>query len=158
DVAKDPANSVWVCTHDYTPKDNRKFLGQVQTAYPRKNWSSLMVFANGGCRMLSPEYVNNAQPLDLHRFNWTTDDYIGSLPLEWNWLVGEYDKNPDAKILHYTNGGPWFEETENCDYADEWRDECRTIWTPKLVCYRMRLDNWRNGFVKSDVASATPRP
>src|SRR5207245_2941632 len=125
DVARDPANSVWVCKHDYIPKDNHKFLGQIQTAYPRKNWSSLMVFANGGCRVLSPEYVNNAQPLDLHRFNWTTDDRIGSLPLEWNWLVCEYAKNPYAKILHYTNGGPWFEETENCDYADEWRDECR---------------------------------
>jgi len=129
EIGKDPFNAVWVCKHNYIPRESRKFLGQMQTAYPRKNWSSLMVFANAGCKALSPEYVNNASGLELHRFAWTTDDRIGSLPLEWNWLVGEYERNPDAKILHYTLGGPWFEETENCDHADEWRDECRTLWT-----------------------------
>lgn len=116
----DPGKAVYVCKHDYTPKDKTKFLGQQQKAYPRKNWSSVMLFDNAKCQSLTPEYVNTASGLDLHRFHWTTDDLIGSLPLEWNWLVGEYETNPNAKILHYTNGGPWFPETNFCDHADLW--------------------------------------
>lgn len=115
--------SLLVCPHDYTPKESTKFLGQVQTAYPRKNWSSLMVFRNAGCHALTPEYVSSASGLDLHRFNWLSDDQIGSLPLEWNWLVGDYVPNPAAKILHYTLGGPWFKEYADTDHSDLWLDE-----------------------------------
>ena len=119
--------AVLVCRHDYTPKTDRKFLGQVQTKYPRKNWSSLMLFNNARCRALTPEYVNSASGLDLHRFNWTDDAQIGELPLEWNWLVGEYAKSPAAKILHFTLGGPYFDDYRECDYADEWRNESRLM-------------------------------
>jgi hypothetical protein len=112
--------AVLVCQHDYTPKESTKFLGQQQIAYPRKNWSSFMVFANNNCRKLTPDYVSSASGLELHRFQWTTDDKIGSLPLEWNWLVGDYAANPDAKILHFTQGGPWFPGYQACDHADEW--------------------------------------
>jgi hypothetical protein len=115
--------AVLVCQHDYTPKETVKFLNQPQTAYPRKNWSSLMVFNNARCKALAPEYVNRASGLELHRFQWLTDDRIGRLPLEWNWLVDEYPHNQDAKILHYTLGGPWFPETANCDHGDQWRAE-----------------------------------
>lgn len=114
------AKAVLCCQHDYTPSDTVKFLGQIQTTYPRKNWSSFMVFNNAKCRALTPEYVNTATGLELHRFTWTTDDQIGALPLEFNWLIGEYEPSERAKILHYTRGGPWFEETHNCDCADEW--------------------------------------
>lgn len=112
--------AVSVCQHDYVPKEAIKMDGQVQTTYPRKNWSSLMVFTNSRCQALTPEYVNTASGLDLHRFNWLKDDQIGALPLEWNWLVGEYEPNPDAKILHYTNGGPWFTDHRKCDHAADW--------------------------------------
>jgi hypothetical protein len=112
--------AVLVCKHDYVPKTERKFLDQPQTKYPRKNWSSLMLFNNRRCAALAPEYVNNAPGLDLHRFAWTEDARIGELPLEWNWLVGEYDYNPAAKIVHYTLGGPYFDDYRGCDYADEW--------------------------------------
>jgi len=112
--------AVFVCKHDYVPKSEQKFLGNVQTKYPRKNWSSFMIFNNDKCRMLTKEYVNMATGLELHRFLWLPDEKIGSLPLEWNWLVGEYAPNPNAKMLHYTLGGPWFDETKNCDHADLW--------------------------------------
>lgn len=112
--------AVLVCQHDYVPKTERKFLGQVQTKYPRKNWSSMMVFNNERCAALTAEYVNSASGLDLHRFNWLEDRQIGELPLDWNWLVGEYDYKPDAKIVHYTLGGPYFDEYRDCDYAAEW--------------------------------------
>ena len=116
-------NKVAVCPHDYEPKTDRKFLGQQQTKYPRKNWSSFMAFNAVRCGVLAPEYVNNAPALDLHRFGWAQDDEILHLPLEWNWLVGEYKHNERAKFAHFTLGGPWFKDYTSCDYADEWREE-----------------------------------
>jgi len=115
--------AVLVVKHDYVPKTQRKFLDQVQTKYERKNWSSVMLFNNERCRALTPDYVNAATGLELHRFKWLDDAQIGSLPKEWNWLVGEYDCNPAAKLVHYTLGGPWFDEYRDCDYAGEWRAE-----------------------------------
>ncbi len=123
----DPARSVIVRKHDYVPRTQRKFLNQVQTKYERKNWSSLMLFNNERCRALTPEYVNGASGLELHRFVWTEDTLIGDLPREWNWLVGEYDHEPGMKLVHYTLGGPWFAEYRNCDYADEWRAELDSL-------------------------------
>jgi hypothetical protein len=119
--------AVLVCQHDYVPKTARKFLDQVQTKYPRKNWSSVMLFNNARCGALTPEYVNSASGLELHRFAWTQDAAIGALPLEWNWLVGEYAHNPAAKIVHYTLGGPYFSEYRGCDYAEEWFEENRRL-------------------------------
>ncbi len=116
----DPGKAVYVCQHDYIPKQATKHLGQQQTTYPRKNWSSFMIFDNAKCQALTPEYVNTASGLQLHRFEWLANDQIGGLPLEWNWLVEEYAPNPQAKILHYTNGGPWFEDTFACDQAELW--------------------------------------
>ena len=112
--------AVLVCKHDYVPKSERKFLDQVQTRYPRKNWSSLMVFNNERCRALTPDYVNSASGLELHRFAWVEDRLIGQLDREWNWLVGEYPHDPGAKIVHFTLGGPYFEPYRDCDYAAEW--------------------------------------
>jgi hypothetical protein len=127
EIERQPDKAVLVCQHDYVPKTQRKFLGQVQTKYPRKNWSSLMLFNNARCRALGPEYVNSASGLELHRFAWTGDESIGALPLEWNWLVGEYDHNPAAKIVHYTIGGPYFEAYCGCDYAAEWFAEFESM-------------------------------
>lgn len=119
--------AVLVCQHDYVPKTERKFLDQVQTKYPRKNWSSLMLFNNERCKTLTADYVNSASGLDLHRFRWVDDGQIGALPLEWNWLVSEYPHRADAKIVHFTRGGPYFDDYADCDYADEWRAECEAM-------------------------------
>lgn len=119
--------AVLVCKHEYVPSTERKFLGQVQTRYARKNWSSVMLFNNARCRSLTSDYVSSASGLELHRFAWMADEQIGELPLEWNWLVGEYPYNPAAKIAHYTLGGPYFEDYRNCDYAEEWFDEMRSM-------------------------------
>jgi hypothetical protein len=119
--------AVLVCKHDYTPSPERKFLNQVQTVYPRKNWSSVMLFNNERCRALTADYVNNVTGLELQRFNWIDDAGIGELPLEWNWLVGEYKHNAAAKVVHYTRGGPYFEEFRGCDYAEEWFEENRRL-------------------------------
>ncbi len=126
-IERQADKAVLVCQHDYVPKTERKFLGQVQTKYPRKNWSSLMVFNNERCRALTADYVNTASGLELHRFMWIDDRPIGALDLEWNWLVGEYPANPQARIAHYTLGGPWFDEYRDCDYAGEWFAELESM-------------------------------
>jgi len=131
-AGKSNDKAVLVCKHDYVPKTTSKFLGKVQTSYPRKNWSSLMLFNNPRCRALTPQYVNTASGLELHRFAWTEDALIGELPKEWNWLVGEYEPRADAKIVHYTLGGPYFDEYRSCDFADEWFAES------KLASYAAR--------------------
>lgn len=119
---RDSTKSVQVVKHDYTPKNQTKFLGAIQYKYPRKNWSSVMLFNCGHdhCKRLTPDYVNTADGLALHRFYWTHDDYIGELSTEWNHLVGEYQYDEEAKIVHFTVGGPYFDEYFQCDYSDEW--------------------------------------
>jgi len=118
----DDRYAVMVAQHDYTPRDTVKFLDHAQTRYAKKNWSSVMLLNNARCRALTPQYVNEASGLQLHQFHWLEgEDQIGALPLEWNWLVGEYGFNPDARIAHFTRGGPYFEAYADSDYADEWR-------------------------------------
>lgn len=122
DLVKDRDGAdVWVCQHSYEPSTPSKFLGQTQTIYPRKNWSSLMVFNNARCQALTPENVAHESGAWLHQFGWT--NCIGGLPLTWNWLVGEYPENPDAQMYHYTLGGPWFPDSMHVDHADLWRAE-----------------------------------
>ena len=118
--------------HDYTPKDQVKFLGMTQYAYPRKNWSSVMVFDCAKCEVLTPEYVNTASPAALHRMNWADGD-IGEIDPKWNWLLGEYEDRDDAALYHYTVGGPYFDEYIDCDQAQRWMDELqRTIAVTQL--------------------------
>lgn len=115
-------NDVHVVKHDYIPKDKVKFLGNEQHAYPMKNWSSVMLFncSNYPVRKLTCDSVSKATGKYLHRFEWTTPERIGELPPEYNHLVGEYDPNPNAKIVHFTLGSPCFEGYENQEFADEW--------------------------------------
>ena len=118
----DDRYAVMVAQHDYVPRDQVKFLDHVQTRYAKKNWSSVMLMNNARCGALTPQFVQTASGLQLHQFKWLDDDgQIGPLPLEWNWLVGEYDFNPAARNAHFTRGGPYFPEYADCDYADEWR-------------------------------------
>ena len=110
--------------HDYVPKNSIKMDGQKQVSYPRKNWSSCILWNCGHPAniILNPDVVSKESGAFLHRFYWLPDESIGDIPLEWNWLEGEYDK-PDTPpaAIHFTNGGPWFENYQNTDYADLWR-------------------------------------
>ena len=129
DVLKglDPSKAVYCVQHEYTPANAIKMDGKTQTSYPRKNWSSFLLFngAHPDVRALTPEVVNTAAPAYLHRFEWVKDQSdIGALDLEWNFLEGEYPKpERTPRVIHYTNGGPWFEEWQDCDYADLWLHE-----------------------------------
>jgi lipopolysaccharide biosynthesis glycosyltransferase len=131
-IAKaDELRAVWCVKHDYTPKTTTKFLGQQQTVYPRKNWSSVMLFRNKYCERLTTGYVNSASGIDLHRMTWAgVNQNIGDLPIEWNWLVGEYEQKPDAKMLHYTLGTPCFADYANCEQSDLWWMEYERMMLP----------------------------
>lgn len=123
----DRSKAVYCVHHDYVPAHSVKMDGKQQTVYPRKNWSSFMIFNcdHSDVRALTPDVVNSASPAYLHRFEWVSDDAaIGELELDWNFLVGEYAK-PKAtpRVLHYTVGGPWFDDWRDCDYADLWLAE-----------------------------------
>lgn len=132
-AGKDKA--VWVVKHDYKPKARWKMDGQPQVAYPRKNWSSLMIFncAHPSTQNLTLNCVNNAPAAFLHQFAWCKDDEIGELPLEWNWLEGEYDwdKPEPPAVIHMTNGGPWFDGCQGVRFADLWRAEHLEAQTEK---------------------------
>jgi lipopolysaccharide biosynthesis glycosyltransferase len=128
-----PGKAVYVCQHDYIPKDLIKFDGHEQTKYPRKNWSSAVLFDAAKCTALTPEYVNTATGLELHRFHWLKDEQIGSLPLEWNYLVGEANQSTQpAKIAHFTNAGPWHEHYELGEYGQDWLRELDEMLGPTL--------------------------
>lgn len=120
-VLRDERYAVMVVKHDHVPKEERKFLNQPQSTYEKKNWSSVMLCNNARCRALTPEYVNTASGLELHQFKWLGDDsLIGTLPAHWNHLVGYDAPRPDAALVHYTLGGPYFDEYRKCEYSKEW--------------------------------------
>lgn len=107
--------------HDYTPKIETKFLGQTQTKYEKKNWSSVMLFNCAKCTALTPDYVNSATGLELHQFKWLDDDrLIGEIPRRWNHLAGYDPFENDVSIVHYTIGGPFYDEFKDCSYSTEW--------------------------------------
>ena len=119
---RDERYAAMVVKHDHVPRETVKFLGEPQTKYEKKNWSSVILFNNARCRTLTPDYVNTASGLDLHQFKWLeNDDLIGALPDRWNHLVGYNAPRPDAALVHYTLGGPYFDAFASGEYADEWR-------------------------------------
>ena len=137
---RDDDYAVQVVKHNHVPEEDTKFLGAPQTQYEKKNWSSVMLFNCEKCQILTPEYVNTASGLDLHRFNWIDGDHlIGQLPHSWNHLVA-YDRTvPVTEVfnLHYTSGGPYYQEYQTTDYAEEWFSEKENM----LRCDQNRKDD-----------------
>ena len=122
---KDSSKDVQVVKHDYKTKMAEKYLGSKNEDYPRKNWSSVILwncnsFPN---RKLTPAFVQQATGAELHRFTWIEDSRIGELPVEWNWLPDEYGPNESAKLLHYTLGTPCFHEFADTPQSSEWHKE-----------------------------------
>ncbi len=114
-----------VVQHDYTPSATTKMNGAVQTAYPRKNWSSMMLMNCERLTLWTKDVVETATGAYLHRFQDIPDVEIGELPRTWNTLDTMDER---TKLIHWTSGGPWFEQTQNCPHAEVWlgaRDEYR---------------------------------
>jgi len=120
----DERYAVMVVKHEHQPRESVKFLGEPQTKYEKKNWSSVMLLNNAKCRTLTPEYVNSAPGLELHQMKWLeSEELIGALPDRWNHLVGYNAPRPDAALVHFTLGGPYFPKFRDCEYAGQWRAE-----------------------------------
>tara|TARA_B100002019_G_C21260273_1_gene596286 strand:- start:819 stop:1496 length:678 start_codon:yes stop_codon:yes gene_type:complete len=121
---RDPDKAIMVCKHDYKPTNTIKMDGKIQSMYPRKNWSSLVLWncSHPSNRIMTPDIVNKQTGKFLHRFEWLDDTEIGSIPITWNWLVNWYQEPQDGhpKALHFTEGGPWFDEWEASVYDDQW--------------------------------------
>ena len=123
---RDDRFAVQVVKHDYTPRHGRKYIGTEMeadnVAYPRKNWSSVILF---NCGHVASGCILGDR---LHRFEWCDDDLIGALPPEWNWLADENGQcHPaKAKVVHWTNGGPWFPYYGDAPFAALWRAEYRS--------------------------------
>jgi len=129
----DPDKAVWVVKHDYNPPEGVKMDGQLQLPYPRKNWSSFIVWncSHPKNAQLDLNTINSASGSFLHRFEWLEDKDIGELSPEWNWLVGHYKEPVDGtpKVLHYTEGGPWFENMRHCEYNYVWKREVINLYS-----------------------------
>tara|TARA_B100001123_G_C15296136_1_gene1019287 strand:- start:793 stop:1497 length:705 start_codon:yes stop_codon:yes gene_type:complete len=120
----DNSKAVYCVQHDYTPKEKHKMDGQKQTIYPRKNWSSFIVFncAHPSNKKLTVDVVNKETGSFLHQFKWLDDSEIGSLDERWNWLEGWTSQHNSETpfAVHYTRGGPWFEEWQDVEFANDW--------------------------------------
>ena len=125
----DDQYAIMCVKHDYEVKESVKMDGKIQTVYPRKNWSSVMLINCGHSSnaKLTPRLVNTESGKYLHRFGWLEDNEIGEFSHEWNWLAGTgvYRESLDGKpkAIHHTLGGPWFKNYRNCEYRQEWIDE-----------------------------------
>ncbi len=127
----DPRLGALCVQHDHRPPEATKMNDKTQTLYPRKNWSSLVLYNCGHpqTRRLTPEVVNRESGAYLHRFQWLDDAAIGALPETWNWLEGWCAKPASGhpNVIHYTRGGPWFEKWRAVDYAELWRAEAAML-------------------------------
>jgi lipopolysaccharide biosynthesis glycosyltransferase len=123
----DPRYAVMVVQHAQTPQEKKKMDGQIQTTYPRKNWSSVILWNcdHPAHERLTPWALRTWTGRRLHAFDWLDDEEIGALPLDWNFLVDvntvEQIDGRIPKLLHYTLGGPWFDRP--CSFAAEWQQE-----------------------------------
>lgn len=122
---KDNAKDVMVVKHNYKTRTNQKYLGSKNEDYPRKNWSSVILWNCDATtnQQLTPDFVQQQPGSYLHRFSWVDDGRIGGLPIEWNWLPDEFGPNADAKLLHYTLGTPCFHDFAQTPQANNWHKE-----------------------------------
>ena len=121
----DATKDVMVVKHNYQTRMTEKYLGARNENYPRKNWSSVILWncSSYPNRKLTPDFVQQSTGAELHRFTWLDDARIGELPPEWNWLPDEFGANTNAKLLHYTLGTPCFHEFATTPQGEEWHRE-----------------------------------
>tara|TARA_B110000046_G_scaffold164312_1_gene179826 strand:- start:90 stop:581 length:492 start_codon:yes stop_codon:yes gene_type:complete len=120
---RDKKYAVQVVKHDYKTKIAQKYWGNKNEDYPRKNWSSLILWncEHQSHKILTPEFIQNQTGAFLHRFSWIDDKYIGAIEKEWNWLAMEYEEKKDINLIHYTIGTPCFEEYETKSLSSYWK-------------------------------------
>lgn len=114
--------AIHVVKHDYKPINSVKYLGAFNEAYPRKNWSSVMLFEceHFKNRRLTQQFVEKQTGEYLHRLKWLDDSDIGEIPKDWNYLVGEPNQaEGEINLYHYTNGSCCWTEWRSLGHADK---------------------------------------
>jgi len=122
---RDDSKAVMVVKHDYKTKMKKKYLDSPNEDYPRKNWSSVIMWNCGhpANKCVTPEFVEDSSGAQLHRFTWLNDELVGELPIEWNWLPDEFGENKNANLIHYTLGAPSFHDFAKTPMGSEWHKE-----------------------------------
>lgn len=125
----DPSKALLCVQHLHRPPESLKMDNQAQLLYARKNWSSMMLWnlKHPAHLHLTLDVFNSLPGRDLHRFCWLQDNEIGDLPVTWNWLEGHSDPKINPKVIHYTRGGPWFDNWQHVAFAKEWLDEAKLL-------------------------------
>ena len=120
----DDRYAVMCVHHDHRPTESWKMDRRTQTNYPRKNWSSMVLYNCGhpANRALTAAVANGETGAFLHRFQWLDDALIGAVPETWNWLEGGSKKPAEEppNVVHFTRGGPWFKDWRDVEYGDLW--------------------------------------
>lgn len=129
---RDHKKAVQVVKHEYQTKHERKYVGTELESdnkdYPRKNWSSVIIWNCGHqAHKDHRDLLRGNDGSILHRFSWLDDEQIGELPREWNWLADEYGPNDEAKLLHWTAGIPGFYQYRDAAHAQEWKAAARKV-------------------------------
>lgn len=112
--------------HHYPQLSNHiKMDNRQQRSYTRKNWSSFVLWNCGhpANSVLTPERVSFLSGADMHAFCWLEEHQIGSLPFTYNFISGISPKLPtetEPAVIHYTDGGPWFDECKEVPYGELW--------------------------------------
>ena len=129
----DPNLAVSVVKHEYKTKQKVKYFGQKNENYPRKNWSSVIVWncSHPKNKILKPSFINKKEGSFLHRFKWLEDVEIGELPKTWNWLAIEYQERKKIDLIHYTLGTPCFREYSNTSLSSYWKNTFQKLLTGK---------------------------
>lgn len=139
----DPTKALSCVMHQYKNCNNTiKMDNQVQEWYPKKNWSSLMIFNNehSSTKNLTLENINIKSPKWLHRFEWANDDEVIEIPKDYNYLVNYYNDGP-TKAIHYTDGGPWHPDYVNVQYGDLWMEYLTPEEKNKME--KLRITNYK---------------
>jgi len=123
EVSANHAVSVVKHGGSHMPQGQWKMVNQRQEPYPRKLWSSVMLFNcdHAANRRLSLHDVNTRPGRDLHAFYFLNDSEIGELHPRWNWLVDVQDRPKDLGIAHMTLGGPWISGWVGGSFDEEWK-------------------------------------
>ena len=121
---RDNKKAVQVVMHDYQTVAKVKYLGNKNENYPRKNWSSVVLWNCGhpANKVLTPQFIQDKSGSFLHRFSWLDDADIGEIPNIWNWLAIEYTDNPNAGLVHFTLGTPCFKNFRNTPMSPLWHE------------------------------------
>ena len=138
----DESKAVMVVKHHTSERSEPANV--LQSSYPRKNWSSMIAYNCGHAAnaILTPDHVSDRGDRMLHRFSWLSDDEVGELPVDWNFLTPLYRSGSSSPALvHYSEGGPWFPDYRNdpdTEFKEEWFSAMKefeaTLSRPRLLC------------------------